>query len=508
MSKDSKRLIQTIFISGTSTVISYLINFFLTPYISEHVGITAYGFVSIAKTAVSYAQIITVALTTFIVRYITINYHKDRKEEANSYYSSSIMACLELSGAIFLIAAACIFKLENILHIPNELIPSVKLLFVFVFINFILTTIITPLNSSTYIRNRLDLIGILKIISYLVEAAVLVVIFNCYSPSIWIVGLGSLIASFVLVLGNYLLKRWLTPDLKFKKHLVSFKKVKEMVSNGIWQSVNSLGNTLNSGLDLIISNLMLNGIQTGQIAVVKTIGTMFSMLYQVVSQPFQPKMLKVYSTGEKTEFINELKKAMKVCGLFSNIAFAGFVALGWMYFKLWIPGEDTNVLYILSLLTVVISLSEGVVQPLYYINTLTLKKKIPCLVTIFGGFLNVMSMYLLLKYTKLGVYSIVITTAVIMSLINFVFHPIYVSKTINIKASILYKLIGRHTISAIIMTIVFKGITVIYMPTQWITLIIEALTMTMFGILIHFFVMANKKEKLAVINKVKTKFQR
>mgnify|MGYP003523479424 CR=1 FL=1 len=67
MSNDNKRLVKTIIISGLSAVISYLINFFLTSYISENVGIDAYGFVAIAKTAVSYAQIITVALTTFIV---------------------------------------------------------------------------------------------------------------------------------------------------------------------------------------------------------------------------------------------------------------------------------------------------------------------------------------------------------------------------------------------------------------------------------------------------------
>ena len=102
MSKDNSRLIKTICISGSSAVISYLINFFLTSFISENVGIEAYSFVSIAKTAVSYAQIITVALTTFIVRYISINYHQKQMEKARAYYSSSIVACVLLSGGIYL----------------------------------------------------------------------------------------------------------------------------------------------------------------------------------------------------------------------------------------------------------------------------------------------------------------------------------------------------------------------------------------------------------------------
>lgn len=227
MNKENKRLFQTIFISGIATVFSYLINFLLTPYISNHVGIEAYGFVSIAKTAVSYAQIITVALTTFIVRYITLNYHKNKIEEANSYYSSSILACFQLSGALLIFALLCIFKLENLLKIPEKLIPSVKVLFIFVFINFVLTTIVTPLNASCYIKNRLDLNGIVKIISYIAESVVLVVIFRYCTADIWVVGFGSFIAAIVLVGGNYILKQKLTPELKFSKKLVSYKRVKK-----------------------------------------------------------------------------------------------------------------------------------------------------------------------------------------------------------------------------------------------------------------------------------------
>lgn len=505
MNKENKKLFQTIFISAVSTVISYLINFLLTPYISSHVGIEAYGFVSIAKTAVSYAQIITVALTTFIVRYITLSYHKNKLEEANSYYSSSIMACFELAGALFLFALLCIFKLENILRIPENLIPSVKLLFVFVFINFVLTTMVTPLNAGCYIQNRLDLNGIVKIISYIAESLVLIIVFKYCTPNIWVVGLGSFVAAIFLVSGNYILKQKLTPELRFKKSLVSYKRVKEMMSNGVWQSVNSLGNTLNSGLDLLISNLMLTAVQTGEIAVVKTIGTMFSMLYQVVGQPFQPRMLKVYSTGKKEDFFKELTKAMRICGYFSNVAFAGFVALGWTYFKLWIPNENTNVLYMLAVLTVVCSITEGVAQPLYYINTLTLKKKIPCFVTIGGGLLNVVSMYLLLKYTNLGVYSIVITTAVIMTLINFIFTPIYAAYSIKLRPIRLYKVLFRHFCSVAIMIVIFKGITFIYMPYGWFGLIAEALIMALLGVIVHGMIMSNKNEKKNILEKIKCK---
>lgn len=502
MNKDNSRLIKTIAISGSSAVISYLINFFLTSYISENVGIEAYSFVSIAKTAVSYAQIITVALTTFIVRYISINYHKNMLEEARRYYSSSVAACVLLSGGIFIVVLLLLTRLEYILNIPVNLVGSVKLLFLLVFVNFILTTVITPLNSGAFIKNRLDITGILKIISYITDAAVLIIVFSISTPSIWVVGLGSVTASLVLVTGTFALKKKLVPELKFKRELVSFKCVKDMMSNGIWQSVNSLGNVLNSGLDLIVSNLMLSGIATGQIAAVKTIGTMFSMLYQIINQPFQPKMLKVYSTGDMKLFVKELTKTMKFCGFFSNVAFAGFVAIGWTYFKLWLPSQDTNILYILAIITIFGSITEGIAQPMYYVNTLTLKKKIPCFVTIGSGLLNTVSMYFLLKYTDLGAYAIVLTTAVIMTCVNLFFNPMYCASCLKVHPFSLYRVIVRHIISVIIMVVVFKLMAKIYMPQSWITLILTAIVMVAVGFVIHVLVMTNREEKEKIANKL------
>ena len=138
-----------------------------------------------------------------------------------------------------------------------------------------------------------------------------------------------------------------------------------MTSNGIWQSINSMGNVLNSGLDLIVSNLMLSGVQTGQISVTKTIVTMFSMLYQVVFKPFQPRMIKSYATGDMDLFMKDVAKAMKICGYFSNIAFAGFVALGPLYYKLWLPSQDTDLLYLLTVVNICTSVTEGIAHPMY-----------------------------------------------------------------------------------------------------------------------------------------------
>lgn len=502
MNKNNLRIATAIIVSGLGVFISYLINFLLTPYITDNIGIEAYGFVSLAKNFVNYAQIATIAITSFVVRYISVSYHERKMQEANEYYSTSVIACVALAGVIFISALLLITKIDLLLNVPQNLIFSVKLLFLIVFLNFVLTTATTPFTTAAYIKNRLDITGIIKIIAYLVDAGVMVILFITCTPNVWFVGMGSLAASVVTFICTYILSKKLVPELVFNKDFFSVSKLKNLVGNGIWNSLNSLGNELNSGLDLIISNLFLNGVATGQIAVVKTIGTMFSMLYEVVYQPFQPNLIKAYASGDVNVFINEQKKAMRICGYFSNVAFAGFVALGGLYYKLWLPSEDTKLLHVLTIVTVLGSVTAGVMRPIYYVYTLTLKNKLPCWITIAGGFLNVVSMYVLLKYTQMGVYAIVSTTTVIMLCINLFFNPVYAAYNLKISVKVYYKVIFKHLISAAIMVGGFIGIARVIRPSGWIGLIASAIIMCISGLIIHVLIMCNMDEKLFLIKKI------
>lgn len=502
MNKNNLRIATAIIVSGLGVFISYLINFLLTPYITDNIGIEAYGFVSLAKNFVNYAQIATIAITSFVVRYISVSYHERKMQEANEYYSTSVIACVALAGVIFISALLLITKIDLLLNVPQNLIFSVKLLFLIVFLNFVLTTATTPFTTAAYIKNRLDITGIIKIIAYLVDAGVMVILFINCTPNVWFVGMGSLAASVVTFICTYILSKKLVPELVFNKDFFSVSKLKNLVGNGIWNSLNSLGNELNSGLDLIISNLFLNGVATGQIAVVKTIGTMFSMLYEVVYQPFQPNLIKAYASGDVNIFINEQKKAMRICGYFSNVAFAGFVALGGLYYKLWLPSEDTKLLHMLTIVTVLGSVTAGVMRPIYYVYTLTLKNKLPCWITIAGGFLNVVSMYVLLKYTQMGVYAIVSTTTVIMLCINLFFNPVYAAYNLKISVKVYYKVIFKHLISAAIMVGGFIGIARVIRPSSWVGLIVSAIIMCISGLIIHVLIMCNMDEKLFLIKKI------
>lgn len=488
--KDEKiKLGTTIFFSALALGVYYAITFLLTPYITANLGTDAYGFVSLAKNFATYAGILTIAMNSYATRFISVSYHRNEHDKCRIYFSSVLYADIILAIVIFGISLIFIWKLEYLLHIPSELISQVKLLFLFTAVGFSLTTIGTVFSASAYIKNQLDKTNIFKAFSYVMEALALLLLFRNFPIKVWYVGAGSIVSTVVIVAFDYLLYHCYTPEIRFSQKYFSLKAVRQLVVKGIWNSLNSLGNTLNSGLDLIITNLMLNSLTMGQLAIAKTISTIFYALFQMIAQPFQPIFLDDYSRNDKKKLCEDLITSIKVSGLFSNLAFAGFFSLGLVYYKLWIPNEDIKFVWMLTVVTIFGSIIEGAVFPLFYIYTLTVHNKIPCLITIGGGVLNVIGMYLLIRFTNLGVYAVVLMTAVIMTCINLGFNPLYMAHCLHIKCTFFYLPLARHLVSCIVLTVACTGIVKLFHPSSWLSLILVALLLCAVGTMLHIAIM-------------------
>lgn len=483
---EKKKVFIVMAASGAAFAINYLINFFLTPFITQNLGTDAYGYVTLAKTIAYYAVIITTALNSYAARFITIEYHKEDYEKANVYFNSVFFADLFIGGALLVFAILFSGIATFLLNVPEQLRNDVKKLIVFVFLNLFISTGGTVFQAASYIKNKLDVANVIKGISYVVEAAILLALYTSLTPQVYYVGIALCVATIVIVVSNIIITQRYTENLKIDIKRYRYDAVKELVISGIWNSLNSLGNVLNSGLDLLVCAVMLTPVAMGQVSIAKSINSIFTGLYSMAATPFHPLFLKKYACGDKNGLIDQLVFSMKISGLVSNLAFAGFCALGKVYYKLWIPDQDIELIYVLSVISVLSGVLDGAITPLFYIYTLTVKNKIPCLITITGGILNVLGMYVLVKYTNMGVYSIVITTAVIMLFIEGVTNPIYMSRCLSINAGVIYKPLFLHIVSCLVMTVMFRFIAIIVAPTTWIGLIVAAVLMVVMGVVIHF----------------------
>ncbi|MEQ6931603.1 oligosaccharide flippase family protein [Clostridium perfringens] len=494
MSDGKNTISRTLIISILAMGMNYLISLVLTSYITEHISSDAYGFVSLAKNISSYAIIFTSCLNAYSSRYITISYHRDNKEKANIYYSSVFYANIVLSIVMLLMALIGIIYINKILNVPYELLNQVRILLFLDFCNYMILSTGSCFTVYAYISDKLDLMNLVKFISYFVEAIILLVLFLGFAPSIIYVGIGLLVSSIVYVFGNYIAVRKYVPGLKTKFKFLKLKAIKDLVFSGIWNSINSIGSLLQSGLDLIASNLMLSTVAMGQLSVVKTLSTIFTTLFQLLATPFQPKLLTQYSNNNLEGVVSTLKVSMKISGFFSTLLFAGFFGYGKLYYHLWTPGQNISLLQQLTVITFLGSAIEGIIFPLFYTYTLTLKNKIPCFITIISGLFNVVGMYVLIKYFNFGLSAVVLTTTVLGWGTYLIFTPLYVSKCLKCPLGTFYPTIFRILTAGGIMTIFIYLMSLVKPSISWMTLILRSCISVIVCIPIYFFIIFSREE--------------
>lgn len=496
---NKKHVMLAIVFSTMAMFINYAISFFLTPYITTEIGTEAYGFVTLAKTFSNYGVIITSCLNAYAIRFITVSYHKGDVDKAKNYYSTVLIADTVLLVVCSLLSLILVNNIQMFFVVPNELLWDVKILFFVDIVNFLLLTIANVYTVAGYIRNRLEIINTFKIAIYISEAIVLIIAFKFFTPRLYYVGIGLLISTIVFYLLNFCYKCHILPDVTLSASHFSFSAVKELLGRGTWSAISQIGNILNSGLDLWVTNLMLDPISMGELSIVKTVYAIFSTIPSLITQPFQPILLKRYSESDSVGVIKTLKLEMKLMGFVTAVAIAGFIVIGKPYFQLWTPNQNADLLYKLAIITVIGFLFDGVAYPLFYVYSLTLKNIMPCIVTLISGLLNLVGMYLLISYTSLGLYAVVGTTTVLGFATFFVFTPIYTAYCLKIKRYSFFSTVLRICVGCIALTgaswILLRGVPV----NGWGSFIIVAFLVVIISFPIYFFSVFEASERRMII---------
>ena len=488
--------------SIVAILVNTVINFCVVPYVSENVGVEAYGFVTLANTLITYIDVISVALNSFASRYIAMAYHENNFVKARKYYSSVFIADVILSAAFSITGVFMIVNLQKIINVSAAIEHDVKILFLIVLGRYICTLLRNAFEVSTFIKNRLDLTEKLRAFSYLIQAAILLVTCVGMKPHVWYVGIASFAAALVMLLVQYFFTKKLTHELKISIDDFSLKCIKDFLVNGIWNSINNIGNLLNNGIDLLITNKMLTELLMGMVSVSKTLGSLCYTLVVAISSSFRPKQLEAYSHNDKGNLIVLLKKAMIITGTICAIILAGFNACGKDFLRLWLPSQNHEMLFQLSMIVLISDILIGVVNPLYYVFTLTKKLKIPCVITIIMGVLNVTGMYILIKYTELGVYAVVLTTMV-LNFVHFVDTPLYASHCLNVKMKTFYPVIMLHLFNTAILLLWTSMINSIWPDVNsWITLLLKIIFFGITELIIALILMTTTEQKKELARKL------
>lgn len=486
------------------------INFFLTPYITSHVGKEVYGFVNLAFQTTGYITIFTSALNAMVGRYITINIAKDDYDKANMYFSSVILANSIISIVLLVPTIPGILYLDKWLQIPSQYIYDIKLLWLFIFVDFFLALCTNCYSVATYASNRLDLAAKRSIEGTIMRAAILILCFAFLPQKVWYVGFTQFVCGFWIIATNIYYKRKLLPKLKYEKAKVKFQAVTELIKVGIWNSVQQLSTILINGCDMLITNIYIDAISMTLMGFAKTIPNYLMSIIGIVSGSFGPQMTLLYGNGDLKEFTKYTKSAIKVCGFICSVPILGFVAFGTDFFSLWLPTLTTGevrTVQILSILILAQTIFDVYIYPLYTVNSITAKLKIPVLVSLGIGVANIIGSILLCQYTSLGIYAIQIVSSVLLTARVFLFAPVYAAYVLKQKWWTFYGPLFRGMASSMVIIVVFYAIGLKLIIDSWFKLFVVAIVCGLLGYGINYVIVLNKTERQMVSELLRKKLR-
>lgn len=500
---EKKKIAVNIIMQLVGFAVTIFISLFITPVIVNHLGGEAYGFVGLANNFVSYATLITVAINSMASRFVSIEIYRNDYKEANKYFTSVFFTNVIIAVVLAPIMAIFIWKLQNFIQIPTYLITDVKLTFAIMFVQFILSILLARYEIATFVTNRLYLTQKNTLISSLIRLLIVLICFSIFSPKIVYLVLGILFGNIFIHIMNMRYTNKFLPELHINFKYFSLKHIKTLLFSGVWNLVNKLGALLLDGFDLLISNLFIGPVEMGALAISKTVPAMFLSLRGTLDYPFTPPMTECYANGDIEGVVKNARMGNKILGVFMIAPMATFAILGQSFFKLWVPTEDSFMIQVLSLLAILSLLAGSCINSVFSIFTITNKLKVQSLVILGTGVLTLITNFILLKTTNLGVYVIAGVSSFYSLLRNYIFTPLYGAHCLGVKKSTFYHEIFTGNICLIINLVIGFFITKFTASNSWISLIFSAIIIVTIGIFINFFIVFNKNERHFVLGFLK-----
>ncbi|MDE6313202.1 MAG: MATE family efflux transporter [Lachnospiraceae bacterium] len=498
---EKKRLV----INLTAQIMAFTVNmgvsFIVTPII-ESISTELSGFVGMANNFITCAQIVVSALNTMASRFITIHIHKKDEQQANEYFSSVFFGNLMMAGIFLIPMLTLVIFIDSFFQVPALYVSDVRILWLFLFGNFFVSIVGSVFSVSTYCKNRLDLNSVRTIHAEILRVVFLVTAYNFFPKYIWYIGVAALLHTTYLTLSNIQFTKRLLPEIHIKEKYFCWKKVWELISLGLWNSLTRLSQVLLDELDIMISNIFISATAMSALSNAKYVPTAISGLMATVVGVFSPQITIAYAEGDKKKLIDIIKSSNRIMIFIMSIPIAFVTAYGDIFFSLWLPRRDPHEMHLLAVLGMGVLYVSMSIQVLYHVFIITKKVKANSIVMIISGVLSTAIVFVLLQTTNLGLYAIAGVSTVLGLLRNLIFTPIYASKCLEIKWSTFYSDIFTGFLS-------IASITAVGLVSRWIVDIGSYVSLIGVGIVVgiialglNFLIILKKEDRKLVIDKV------
>lgn len=432
-----KQTIVNLIANIVSYAVSIGISFVLTPFLISNIGKDTYSFYPIANTFLNYMVVITSALNTIASRFITVHFVRGEEQEAKKYFHAAFLSESVVGITLMIPMIIIVVFIDKFLDVPINYLSAIRILFATIFASGLTNIVSSTLGVATFTKNRIDLRSYRELAASILRGALCIAAYSLFPVSIAYIGIIALAVAIFNVVIQFFYTKKLLPGFLFNKEKPSKSHFIILIKGCIWTIVISLGDLLLGGSTTVMANIFYGSTASGTFSLVHTIPSFLSGIITLLIGVFYPHITYSVAENNKEELEKIILLAEKVVGGFGACVISVFMGAAMQFYAMWVSGEDFVELFYLSFLSMGSYIPAFSFWALHHLFIAEGKVKIPGIVTIIFGFVNIGIMSLL-GVLKAPYWTLLFSSFLMHSAWTAIFMPIYAHKLTNISYKKIY----------------------------------------------------------------------
>lgn len=492
-----KQLPHNLFLQILSFVVYVGIGVWLVPYLVKHLGRAAYGLIPIAGVMTQYVSLISHNISSSVNRFLTIALRRNDVDDANRVFNTAFFSYSAIAVIQVPMFGLLIYYANAIFTIPDELYRDAIILLICSATAFLINLTGSVFSVPIYANNRLDISRSIDIGRQVCRLVGIVAFFLALGPALRYVGYVDLAISVVLCVVQVGIGKRLAPVLKLALHYYDWHKVRQLINMGWWLLVNHIGALLFLRTDIWVCNRFVSAEAAGDYAAIFQWSNLIRVGGGVISGIIAPMIMIYYARAEMENIIRLSKLSVRILSLALAIPISVMCVFSSSLLHVWLGDSFGRLAPLMIVMLCHLVINVGV-SPLFNIQLAMNKVRWPGLVTLVMGIINLFLAILFAKYLNWGIYGVAIAGAIILTIKNAFFTPIYGAVILHQPW---YTFLKSYLSSVLFLAaLVSLGIVVSRYahPTSWMHLALISLTIGTVGLAMGWFILPKRDRRLII----------
>lgn len=402
-----------------------------TAYLVSSLGVDVYGLVPLAASIALYVNVLTYAMHYSLGRHLTAYVRREEFAEASSSFSTAVLSMAVLLVALLPAVVWFSASAPAVFDVPASAASAATIFFGMVLVAYQIAAVRDLVTASAFAYNRLDAQNAVRATALVLRVAIPVALFALLGPAIEYVGAGYVLGVLISLVFAIVVWRRIAPKLRLSLRLFDIRHLKELLRTGGWLTVNETGYVLNTALDLVIINVILGATIAGEYGTVAQLAVFLTSFAMALSTALTPSLIGRYATEGAASVALVAHRAVRLLGLAMGLLVGLAAGFAPEIMEVWL-GPDFRVLGGLLVASVFYRSASLAVSPLFSVELAADKVRIPALVTLASGLLNI---GLSILWINVGEHAlgVALATATVATLRNIVFTPIYSARVLGLR---------------------------------------------------------------------------